>query len=53
MLVDYDGSPTPEGKPFQFLDFLSADPRFPEAWSHYQKHRTILGVEIWRRRDQK
>jgi len=53
VLVDYDGSPTPEGNPFQFLEFLSADPRFADAWSHYEKHRTILGVEIWRRRDVK
>lgn len=49
VLVDYAGSPGPDGKPFRFLEFLAADPRFNEAWSRYKLQETILGVEIWRR----
>jgi hypothetical protein len=36
-------------KPFDYIEFLSEDSRFPEIWRNYKKVDSALGYEIWLR----
>jgi len=36
-------------KPFDYIDFLKSDPRFPEIWRHYRKADSALDYDIWLR----
>lgn len=37
----------PDEPSFDYIDFLSADSRFAEIWSHYRKVSTALNYSIW------
>jgi hypothetical protein len=39
-------------KPFDYIEFLSGDPRFPEVWQDYKKVDSALGYDIWLRTPQ-
>jgi hypothetical protein len=38
-------------KDFDYIDFLKADPRFPDIWQHYRKADSALDYDIWIRMD--